>query len=324
MQSIPASETIALSVVIPIYNEEQIIDELYQRLAKSVSEVTSSFELIFVNDGSSDNSLLELIRLSEQHKQVYYINFSRNFGHQIAVTAGLDACRGEAVVIIDGDLQDPSGLIPKIYKKHKEGFEVVYAKRNKRQGETFFKKTTAKLFYRLLKRMTSTEIPVDTGDFRLIDQKVVRYLRKMPEQNKFLRGQIAWLGFKQTHVLYDRDSRKAGETGYTFSKMFQFAMDGITGFSDKPLAFVSRIGFFISFISFLIILYAVYAHFVMDETITGWTSLIVSIMFIGGIQLISVGVIGEYISRINKNVRDRPLYIVAETNIKNPEDANGS
>ena len=306
---------IELSVIIPVYNEEQIIPELYQRLRDAAIQITEHYELIFVNDGSKDRSILELVKLTEADNKVFYINFSRNFGHQIAVTAGLDACHGKAVVIIDGDLQDPPELIPELYAKYQEGFEVVYAKREERKGESWFKKITAKLFYRILKKLTSIDIPLDTGDFRLIDRKVVDYLKLMPEQNKFLRGQIAWLGFKQTQVLFNRDKRKYGKTGYPLSKMLQFAMDGITGFSDKPLQFVSKLGFVISGISFLIILYAIYSHFILNQTITGWTSLIVSTMFIGGVQLISIGVIGEYISRINNNVRKRPLYIVSESNL---------
>lgn len=311
-----------ISVIIPIFNEEKIIAQLYQRLRESVLNITEDYEFIFVNDGSKDASILELMRLAETDTKVFYINFSRNFGHQIAVTAGLDYCTGEAVVIIDGDLQDPPEIIPELYTKHKEGYEVVYARRQKRKGETFFKKFSAKLFYRILKKITAIDIPIDTGDFRLIDKKVVRYLKEMPEQNKFIRGQIAWLGFKQAEVLYDRDSRKEGKTAYSIGKMFRFAMDGITGFSDKPLLFVSRLGFLISFISFLIILYAIYSHYILHQTITGWTSLIVSFMFIGGIQLISVGVIGEYISRMNKNLLNRPLYIVEHTNLKKGEDAD--
>ena len=307
---------IEISVIIPIYNEEKIIPELYERLRKTVSEISENYELIFVNDGSKDQSLLQLLKLSKQDPRAFYINFSRNFGHQIAVTAGLDACTGKAVVIIDGDLQDPPELIADLYKKHKEGFEVVYAKRAERKGEGVFKKVTAKLFYRVLKRITTVDIPLDTGDFRLIDHKVVNYLKQMPEQNKFLRGQIAWLGFNQTHVLFTRDERKFGKTGYSLNKMLQFAIDGITSFSDKPLQLVTKLGFLISFFSFLIILYAIYSHFILDRTITGWTSLIISSMFIGGIQLISIGVIGEYISRINKNVLKRPLYIIEKSNIK--------
>lgn len=305
-----------LSIIIPIYNEEQIILELYKRLSESAQKITSDYELIFINDGSKDLSLLELIKISDQDKKVFFINFSKNFGHQIAVTAGIDHCNGDAVVIIDGDLQDPPELIPEMYKKHKEGYEVVYAQREKREGETYFKKTTAQLFYRTLRKLTSIDIPLDTGDFRLIDRKIVEALRKMPEQNKFLRGQIAWLGFNQTAILFNRDKRKYGKSGYPLSKMLKFALDGITGFSDKPLEYVSRLGFIISGLSFVIILYAIFSHFFLKQTITGWTSLIISSMFIGGVQLISIGVIGEYIARINKNILNRPLYLIKETNIE--------
>ncbi|MCL4152752.1 UNVERIFIED_CONTAM: hypothetical protein GTU68_005166 [Idotea baltica] len=312
-------DKVILSVIVPIFNEEQIIPELYRRLKVTVSQITEAHELIFVNDGSKDHSIEELKKLSAQDGKCYFINFSRNFGHQIAVTAGLDICLGDAVVIIDGDLQDPPELIAELYAKHKEGYEVVYARRASRKGESLFKKITAKAYYRLLKNLTSVDIPLDTGDFRLIDRKLVEYLKQMPEQNKFLRGQIAWLGFRQTAVLFDRDERKFGDTGYSFGKMMSFAMDGITGFSDRPLLWVSKLGFFISIITFCIILYALVSHFILDRTITGWTSLIISSMFIGGVQLISVGIIGEYISRINKNTLDRPLYIVDETNHKASE-----
>lgn len=313
-----------LSVIIPIYNEQQIIHELYNRLQKTVSQISINYEFIFVNDGSKDNSLMELMEISKQDSRVYFINFSRNFGHQIAVTAGLDASNGKAVVIIDGDLQDPPELITDLFKKYQEGYDVVYAKRKERKGESVFKKVTAKLFYLTLKRITTIDIPLDTGDFRLINRKVVSYLNQMPEQNKFLRGQIAWLGFKQTEVLFDREKRKFGKTGYTFSKMLQFAMDGITSFSDKPLQIVTKLGFTISFFSFITILYAIFSHFVLERTITGWTSLIISSMFIGGVQLISIGVIGEYISRINKNVLKRPLYIVENTNCEKSTTHNNA
>jgi len=219
-------------------------------------------------------------------------------------------------------LQDPPELIVDLFKKFNEGYEVVYAKRKERKGESAFKKVTAKIFYRTLKRITAIDIPLDTGDFRLIDRKVVNYLNQMPEQNKFLRGQIAWLGFKQTEVLFNREKRKYGKTGYSLGKMLRFAMDGITSFSDKPLQLVTKIGFTISFVSFIIILYAIYSHFVLDRTVTGWTSLIISSMFIGGVQLISIGVIGEYISRINKNVLKRPLYIIEKTNCTNSNTHN--
>jgi len=305
-----------ISIVVPLYNEEKNIRLMYDRLVSSILKITSNFEIIYVNDGSKDNSFLELLKLSNEDERVKYINFSRNFGHQIAVTAGLDYSKGAAVVIIDGDLQDPPEVIPEMYAMYKEGFEVVYGQRLKRKGDNFFKKITAKYFYRILKKITSINIPLDTGDFRLIDQKIVKDLKNMPEQNKFLRGQIAWLGYRQTSVFFERDERKFGETGYPFSKMLKFALDGITGFSDVPLQFVTKTGIFISFISFLVILYAIFSHFILERTITGWTSLIISSMFIGGVQLISVGIIGEYISRINKNVQNRPLYIVSETNIE--------
>ena len=305
-----------ISIVVPLYNEEKNIRLMYDRLVSSILKITSNFEIIYVNDGSNDNSFLELVKLSNEDERVKYINFSRNFGHQIAVTAGLDYSKGAAVVIIDGDLQDPPEVIPEMYALYKEGFEVVYGQRLIRKGESFLKKITAKYFYRILKKITNINIPVDTGDFRLIDRKIVNDLKNMPEQNKFLRGQIAWLGYRQTSIFFERDERKFGETGYPFSKMLKFALDGITGFSDVPLQFVTKTGIFISFISFLVILYAIFSHFILERTITGWTSLIISSMFIGGVQLISVGIIGEYISRINKNVQNRPLYIVSETNIE--------
>ena len=305
-----------ISIVVPLYNEEKNIRLMHDRLVSSILKITSNFEIIYVNDGSNDNSFLELLKLSNEDERVKYINFSRNFGHQIAVTAGLDYSKGAAVVIIDGDLQDPPEVIPEMYAMYKEGFEVVYGQRLIRKGESFLKKITAKYFYRILKKITNINIPVDTGDFRLIDRKIVNDLKNMPEQNKFLRGQIAWLGYRQTSIFFERDERKFGETGYPFSKMLKFALDGITGFSDVPLQFVTKTGIFISFISFLVILYAIFSHFILERTITGWTSLIISSMFIGGVQLISVGIIGEYISRINKNVQNRPLYIVSETNIE--------
>ncbi len=308
---------IVLSVIVPIYNEEKIILELYERIKASVKSITPEHEIIFINDGSKDNSLNQLLSISQQDEKVYYIDFSRNFGHQIAVTAGIDRCRGEVAVIIDGDLQDPPELIPEMYQKYKEGFNVVYAQRAERKGESLFKRGTAKIFYRLLRRLTSVDIPLDTGDFRLIDRHIIECLRQMPEKNKFLRGQIAWLGFKQTSVVFNRDKRQYGKTGYPFSKMLSFAIDGITSFSDKPLTYVTRLGFSISGLSFLVILYAVFSHFFLKQTITGWTSLIISSMFIGGVQLISIGIIGEYISRMNNNILDRPLYIIQNTNLLN-------
>ncbi len=305
-----------ISVIIPIYNEQDSVFELHKRLTASVGSITSNYEFVFVNDGSTDNSSYNLIKLSEANSKTFYINFTRNFGHQVAVSAGIKFCQGKVVIIIDGDLQDPPELIPKLYDTYKKGFDVVYAKRRRREGETFLKRWTSKLFYRLLERLIHFKIPLDVGDYRLLDKKVVQALNKMPEQNKFLRGQVAWLGFKHTHILFDRDSRKHGNSGYSYSKMFRLAFDAITSFSDKPLVLVTRLGFVISFFTFIVIVFAMFSHFVLKETITGWTSLIISSMFIGGIQLLSIGIIGEYISRINKNVQDRPLYIIEKSNIE--------
>lgn len=308
-----------ISVIIPVFNEEANLTILHERLTKVLVEITQSYELIFVDDGSIDASLDKIIQLSEEDSNVYYLHLSRNFGHQLAVSAGMEFSKAKATVIIDSDLQDPPELIAKLYGEYKKGFDVVYAKRQNREGETFFKKLTAKMFYRLMKRLSSVEIPLDAGDFRLIDKKVVKAINRMPEKNKFIRGQIAWLGFKHSYVAYDRPAREHGKTGYTYGKMLRLAFDAITGFSNKPLLFVSRLGLIMSLVSFLIILYAVFAYFVLEQTITGWTSLIVTSTFIGGIQLLSIGVIGEYISRISANTQNRPLYIIESSNIKDAE-----
>ncbi len=305
-----------ISIIIPIYNEEDSINELYGRLSESVSKITKNYELIFVNDGSKDSSYNELVKLSRKDKNVFYINFSRNFGHQIAVSAGLKYSNAKATVIIDGDLQDPPELIPEMYDKYKEGFEVVYAKRRHRDGETFLKKKTAKLFYLTLEKITSFKIPLDVGDFRLIDKKVVAALNNMPEQNKFIRGQVAWLGFNQTHVFFDRASRKYGKTNYRYKDMIELALDAITSFSNKPIVLVTRLGFFISLLAFFLILYSLFVHLILDRTITGWTSLIISSLFIGGVQLLSIGIIGEYIGRINKNINNRPLFVIQNSNLE--------
>jgi glycosyltransferase involved in cell wall biosynthesis len=304
-----------LSVIIPIYNEEPNINILYERVKKVCNDITPDHELLFVNDGSRDRSLFLIHDLSKRDDRVRYINFSRNFGHQIAVTAGLDHTRGDAVVIIDADLQDPPELIVEMHNKMKEGFEVVYAKRRSRAGEGFLKKFTAKTFYRILQGITSINIPVDTGDFRIMDHKIVEVLRMMPEQQKFLRGQISWIGFHQTYIEYDRDVRHGGETGYTYKKMVRFALDGITSFSNLPLKFATFAGFIVAGATFITILYALYSRFVTGDVVPGWTSLILAILFIGGVQLICIGIIGEYISRMGANIRNRPLYIISDTNI---------
>ncbi len=305
-----------LSIVIPIYNEEGNIDSLINRLRTVIAKMNITCEYIFVNDGSKDCSIQLIKNLASADPSVKYIDFSRNFGHQIAVSAGLDLAAGNRVAIIDADLQDPPELIIDMFAKMDEGFEVVYAKRKHRVGESWLKKFTAKVFYRILKSITSVKIPVDTGDFRIIDRKVVDVLKQMPEHNKFLRGQISWIGFNQTYVTYDRDVRQSGSTGYTYKKMIRLALDGITSFSNFPLKVASICGFVVSGIAFLVMIYALYARYITKDYVEGWTSTIISVLFLGGIQLISIGIIGEYISRLSENARNRPLYIINETNIE--------
>ncbi len=303
-----------ISAIIPSYNEQENVGLMYERMSKVLSKISDDYEIIYVNDCSRDETLLRIKALAEKDKHVKYVSFSRNFGHQIAVSAGLDVCRGDAVVIIDGDLQDPPELIEQMYEKYKEGYKVVYARRTSRDGETWFKKFTAKMFYRILASMTSIDIPVDVGDFRLIDKVIVKHLRNMPEKSKYIRGQISWIGYKQTFVDYHRDARIYGTTNYPLKKMLRFALDGITAFSDKPLKIASGLGIFSAIVSLLALVYALVSHFCFNNTITGWTSLILSVLFIGGVQLITIGIIGEYIARINNDVRNRPLYIVEESN----------
>ena len=304
-----------LSVIIPVYNEEKNIFVLHQRLSEVIRKVTGDYELIFINDGSSDNTfhLVKNISLADTH--VKYISFSRNFGHQVAVTAGLENSKGNAVVIIDADLQDPPELIENMYLKMKEGYDVVYAKRKSRQGETFMKKFTAKVFYRVLQRITSVNIPVDTGDFRIISRNIVNVLKQMPEQQKYLRGQIAWAGYRQTFIEYQREQRHAGESGWPYHKMIRFALDGITSFSNFPLKFATLSGIFVFLLSLVLILYTLYSRFIVQVYVAGWTSLMLVVLFLGSIQLLCIGIIGEYISRISANIRNRPLYIIEETNL---------
>ena len=304
-----------ISVIVPVFNEEKNLRTLFERIVNSLKTTGSEFEIIYINDGSRDNSLSVIKHLANQYSYVKFINFSRNFGHQIAVSAGLDMCSGSQAVIIDADGQDPPELIPELYNKLNEGYEIVFARRNKRKGESIFKKLTAKIFYRILSSLTSVDIPLDTGDFRIINRKVIEQIKKMPEKQKFLRGQMAWLGFRQASVEYNRDERLNGKTGYTIRKMLRLATDGITSFSNFPLRLATISGFLCAFAGFLLILYTLYSRFILKDYEKGWSSLMITIIFLGGIQLIGIGIIGEYISRIYDNIRNRPLYIVDETNI---------
>lgn len=304
---------ILCSVVVPLYNEELVIQETYKRLKKVMDGLNEPYELVFVNDGSRDATARLAREICESDKNVKFIDFSRNFGHQIAITAGMDYAIGESIVVIDADLQDPPEVIPEMIKKWKEGYDVVFGKRIKRQGESFFKKLTAKFFYRFLKSMTEVDIPVDTGDFRLIDRKVCDALKSVNERNRYIRGIISWLGFKQIGVEFVREKRFAGETKYPLKKMLKFAFDAITSFSYKPLKLASYAGTIISILSFLYLLVVLYQRIFIGNTTAGWASTLAVSLFFNGIVLIILGIIGEYIGRIYDEVKGRPLYIVRDT-----------
>ena len=313
------SSTPILSVVIPIYNEEMNIRKLYQRLCSALEALGATWEVVYVNDGSKDLSLSILQGLAETDHHVKYIDFSRNFGHQLAITAGIEHAKGEWIVIMDGDGQDPPELIPDLLNKAREGFEVVYARRRKRDGDNFLKKFTARMFYRLLAKITSIEIPVDTGDFRIIHRQIQRILSRMPEQHKYVRGQISWIGFNQTFLEYDREERMGGATKFDYRKMMRFALDGISSFSTWPLKVATISGFVVSAVAFVLIIYSLYQKF-FGTTEPGWTSLHISVLFLGGIQLIGIGMLGEYLGRVSDNVKNRPHYIVRDSNISDAEN----
>lgn len=300
------------SVIVPVFNEEQVINESYRRLKEVMDKTNEPYELVFVNDGSKDKTANIIFEFHKNDSNVVLLNFSRNFGHQNAVTAGMAYARGDAIIIIDADLQDPPEVMLLMIEKWKQGFDVVYGKREKRKGESFFKLMTAKMYYRFLDKMTSVNIPVDTGDFRLIDRKVCDALNKLPEKNRYVRGLVSWVGFKQTELMYVRDERFAGETKYPFKKMIKLATDGITSFSYIPLKLAIYVGFIFSLLSFVFIGYVFYQKLFTDSTVSGWASTIAVLLFSQGIILMILGLIGEYIGRIFEEVKGRPNYIVKE------------
>ncbi|WP_374707021.1 glycosyltransferase family 2 protein [Paenibacillus sp. J31TS4] len=295
-----------------MFNEEEVIEVTYGRLKEVMDRQGEPYELVFVNDGSRDRTVEIVNRICDGDANVRLINFSRNFGHQVAISAGMDYAQGQAVVVIDADLQDPPEVILEMIKKWKEGYDVVYGKRLKRKGETAFKKVTALLFYRTLRSMTSVDIPVDTGDFRLIDRKVCDVMSRLTEKNRFIRGMVSWVGFNQTSVEYVREERFAGETKYPLKKMIRFALDAITSFSYKPLKLATYLGFALSLFSFVFLLVVLYQRLFTNMTVPGWTSLLASNLLFNGIVLILLGIIGEYIGRIYDESKNRPLYIVKE------------
>ena len=301
-----------LSVVAPCFNEEGVLHELYRRISQVLDSSGASWELVLVNDGSRDRTPEIMRELHAQDDRVKVVDFARNFGHQIAVTAGMDYARGDAVVLIDADLQDPPELILEMLTKWREGYEVVYAIRAERKGETWFKEFTAKAFYRIIYKITDIDIPMDTGDFRLMDRKVVNALKTMHEKHRFMRGMSVWVGFRQTGVKYVRAERYAGETKYPLKKMLKFAMDGITSFSYFPLQLATYIGFAAAVIAVLGIIITIILRLSGSHAFLGQATTLVSVLFLGGVQLICLGILGEYLGRIYDEVKGRPLYIVRE------------
>ena len=304
-----------ISVVVPMYYEEEVAKECYTRLKNVLEKIENyNYEIIFINDGSKDKTLEILKEVAKENKNVKIISFSRNFGHQCAVTSGLRYVTGDAIVIIDADLQDPPELIPEMIKLWEEGNEVIYGKRKSREGESRFKLLTASMFYKTLNALSDVEIPKDTGDFRLVDRKVVEVINSLPEHNKFLRGLFSWVGFKQTPFEYERKERYAGKTKYPLKKMLKLAQDGIFSFSIKPLKIVGAMGILSVIISIILFVYAVLSYaFDWNNLVPGWTSLMVTMTFIGGMILISLWMIGEYIGRIYDETKRRPEYIIDET-----------
>jgi len=307
---------VTYSIIAPIYNEIDNLPELYRRIKKAMDSSGESWELILVDDGSTDGSTEKIRELARHDRSIRPVIFARNFGHQVAITAGWDYARGDAVVIIDADLQDPPEVILELAGKWKEGYEVVYAVRHEREGESWFKKFTASMFYRIIYSITDVKIPVDTGDFRLMDRKVVNVLKQMKERHRFPRGMSAWVGFRQIGVPYKRSARVAGVTKYPFNKMLKLALNAITGFSYFPLQLATYFGFASAGISVVAIPVVIYMRIMGSGAFFGQATTLIAVLFFGGVQLISLGVLGEYIGRLYDEAKGRPLYIIREA----PED----
>ncbi len=301
-----------LSIIIPVYNEEKNILPLLHRLIPVIKKYP--YEITFISDGSTDNTETIIKNEAKKNNNIKLISFQRNFGHQMALTCGYQYAKGDVVVSIDADLQDPPEIIPQMIDQWQKGSKIVYAKRKEREGEGFFKKITADLFYRLINLLSDIPIPKDVGDFRLLDKEVVSFLNELPERSRFLRGLVAWPGYPSTVIEFKREKRNAGQTHYPFSKMLNFALEGIISFSIKPLRLASYLGFLTAIFGFLGIIYALYRRLFLPHEfwVTGWTALFVAIMFLGGIQLITIGIIGEYIGKIYHQLQKRPLFIIKE------------
>jgi len=302
--------TVRYTVIVPVYNEEAVVNETYRRLTLVMESIGDTYELLFVNDGSSDQTASLIREFAQQDDRVRLLDFSRNFGHQMAITAGMDYARGDAVVIIDADLQDPPEVIPLMIEKWQAGYDVVYAKRVKRNGETLFKKWTAAVFYRALRALAEVDIPLDTGDFRLIDRKVCEAMKSIREKNRFVRGLVSWVGFSQIAVEYVREERFAGETKYPLKKMLRFAADGIASFSYKPLKLAMHLGLAFSFAGSVCLVASVALALFKGDPAAGWAVLFAGLFLLDGVILIAVGIMGEYVGRIYDEVKNRPLYLL--------------
>lgn len=316
MNTVPslASDLLAprpyLSIVLPCYNESAVIGETHRRVSAVCEGLGKCYEIVIVNDGSSDGTWCELLRLGEKDRNVVAVNLSRNHGHQLALSAGLHVCRGERILIMDADLQDPPELLPEMLAKMDDGVDVVYAQRRTRPGDAPLKRIFCAMYYRLLKAVADSYIPLDTGDFRLISRRICDLIVTMPERQRFLRGMVSWVGFRQEPVLYDRDARFAGETKYPLSKLMSLAIDGVISSTLKPLAFAMVVGGIAATMGLLLFIYAVASWLFVGQTPQGWTSLLIVVVFLGGVQLMVLGILGEYIGRIFEQTRGRPMFLI--------------
>jgi glycosyltransferase involved in cell wall biosynthesis len=306
----PAASRQILSIVVPVYNEQEVLPEFHKRTSAVLRKLSLDWEIVYVNDGSRDRTLDVLQGIQREDQRAAVVDLSRNFGKEIALTAGLDHSRGDAVVVIDSDLQDPPELIPELVRGWQEGYDVVYAKRTRRDGETFMKKLTAHLFYRLIRRVTRFEIPADTGDFRLLSRRAVDALKQLREQHRFMKGLFAWIGFPQKAVAYRRDPRFAGETKWNFWKLWNFAIEGITSFTIAPLKFATYLGVTVALFAFAYGALTILKTLLFGNPVPGYPSLLVVVLFLGGVQLLAIGILGEYVGRMFNETKGRPLYLI--------------
>ena len=307
-----SNSKIRLSVVVPAYNEQEVLPEFHRRITAVLDTIQGRCEIVYINDGSRDDTLQVMLELRARDARAVIVDLSRNFGKEIALTAGLDYARGDAIVVIDADLQDPPELIPEMIKEWEAGYDVVFAKRTLREGETWFKKATAKIFYRLMQRVSRVEVPSDTGDFRLLSRRALDALKQLREHHRFMKGLFAWIGYPSKAVLYRRDARFAGETKWNYWKLWTLAIEGFTSFTTAPLKVATYVGVLVAFSSFLFALFIIYKTLVYGNSVTGYPSLMVVVLFLGGMQLMALGIIGEYLGRMFMETKQRPLYLLKD------------